>query len=54
MVVNNQGRIGKALIPFFVLLHLLGAGMGWGGWGCTGDGWGNKGHWVHARMDVVR
>lgn len=23
MVVNNQGRIGKALIPCFVLFHLL-------------------------------
>lgn len=33
MVVNNQGRIGKALIPFFVLLHLLEAGMGWDGVG---------------------
>lgn len=38
MVVNNQGRIGKALIPFFVLLHLLEAGMERGGWGCRGDG----------------
>lgn len=34
MVVNNQGRIGKALIPCFVLFHLLEARMGWGwrGW----------------------
>lgn len=30
MVVNNQGRIGKALIPFFVLLHLQEAEMGRG------------------------
>lgn len=29
-VVNNQGRIGKALIPFFVLLHLYRGGDGTG------------------------
>lgn len=35
VVVNNQGRIGKALIPSFVLLHLLEAAMGGRG---DGDG----------------
>lgn len=37
MVVNNQGRIGKALIPFFVLLHLI-EGMEGMGLGCSGEG----------------